>query len=147
MCGELEDDGPAALEDHLYTAFLAHTRALLAEQARHAGKDPESAAAYADKLFAAALMRARSDCEARDPEHRYQTLAVQPLVFARLAGFLASHLSLGEDPLRKVMEAMMHGYAEAEYLEPEHGHDHDEDEDHHHHHDHGHSHGGGHHHH
>jgi len=135
MCGELEDDGPAALEDHLYTAFLAHTRALLAEQARNAGQDQDAVAAYADKLFADALMRARSDCEARDPEQRYQTLAVQPLVFARLAGFLASHLSLGEDPLRKVMEAMMHGYAEAEYLEPEHGHHH------------GHSHGGGGHHH
>jgi len=146
MCGELEDDGPAALEDHLYTAFLAHARALLAEQARNAGRDPNSAAAYADKLFGDALMRARSDCEARDPELRYQTLAVQPLVFARLAGFLASHLSLGEDPLRKVMEAMMHGYAEAEYLEPEHGHDHDDEDEHDHHH-HGHSHGGGGHHH
>jgi hypothetical protein len=78
MCGELEDDGPAALEDHLYTAFLAHARALLAEQARNAGQDQDTAAAYADKLFGDALMRARSDCEARDPELRYQTLAVQP---------------------------------------------------------------------
>ena len=60
MCGELEDDGPAALEDHLYTAFLAHARALLAEQARNAGQDPGSAAAYADKLFDDALMRART---------------------------------------------------------------------------------------
>ena len=143
MCGELEDTGPAALEDHLYTAFLAHARALLAAQARRAGSDPDSAAVYADRLFADALMRSRKDCEARDPAERYATLAMQPLVFARLAGFLASHLSLGEDPLRRVMEAMMHGYSEAEHLEPEHGHDHDDDHDHDHDHHHGH---GGHHH-
>jgi hypothetical protein len=146
MCGENDEDGPAALEDNLYSAFLAHTRALLAEQKRRAGADPESAAAYADKLFADALMRSRKDCEAREPNERYTTLSLQPLVFARLAGFLASHLALHEDPLRRVMEAMMHGYAEAEHLEPEHGHDHD-DEDHDHDHDHHHHHGhGGHHH-
>ena len=55
------------------------------------------------------------------------TLAVQPLVFARLAGFLASHLALNEDPLRKLMEAMMHGYTEAEKLAPDHGHYHDDE--------------------
>jgi hypothetical protein len=51
---------------------------------------------------------------------------MQPLVFARLAGLMAGHLSLGDDPLRRVMEAMMHGYAEADSMEPDHGHDHDE---------------------
>ena len=62
-----------------------------------------------------------------DEAKRYDTLAMQPLVFARLAGFLASHLALGEDPLRKVMEAMMHGYTEAEKLAPDHGHYHDDE--------------------
>ncbi len=127
MCGE-EDEAPTSLEDNLYTAFLAHARALLSEHARLKGRDPESAAGYADALFAAALRRGRSDCEAREPAERYETMAMQSLVFARLAGFLASHLSLGEDPLRRVMEAMMHGYSEAEQLEREHGHDHEEDD-------------------
>jgi hypothetical protein len=68
---------------------------------------------------------------------------MQPLVFARLAGFLAAHASLQEDPLRKVVEALMLGYAEAERIQPYHGHDHDHDHDHDHshgHHHHGHDH-------
>jgi hypothetical protein len=136
MCGDVEEDGPGELEEHLFNAFLVHTRRLLAEQAKRKA-EPGSPSAYADKLFADALSRCQRDGEAAEPDKRYSALALQPLVFARLAGFLASHLALNEDPLRKVMEAMMHGYSEAERLEPDHGHDHD-----HHHddHDHGHSH-------
>ena len=127
MCGELDDDDAGQkLEDHLYTAFLAHARRLLAEQAR-TRVDPASAAAYADRLFADALNRCSRDCERLDPDKRYETMSIQPLVFARLAGFLASHLALNEDPLRKVMEAMMHGYSEAEKLAPDHGHAHDDE--------------------
>ena len=62
---------------------------------------------------------------------------------AYFAGFLAGHMSLQEDPLRKVMEALMLGYGEAEEMtaaDHEHGHSHDHDHDH----DHGHSHGHGH---
>ena len=75
MCGE-EDEAPTSLEDNLYTAFLAHARALLSEHARLKGRDPESAAGYADALFAAALRRGRSDCEAREPAERYETMAM-----------------------------------------------------------------------
>ena len=46
-------------------------------------------------------------------------MIAQPVVFARLAGFLAAHMSLGEDPLRRVMEALMLGYSEAEALDRE----------------------------
>jgi hypothetical protein len=102
MCGE-DEDGPSALEDHLYSTFLAHARV----------------------LFAAALTRARNDGEAAQEEDRYSRMAMQSLVFARLAGFMASHLALTDDPLRKVMEAMMHGYSEAEHMEHDHDHDHD----------------------
>jgi hypothetical protein len=49
---------------------------------------------------------------------------MQPLVFARLAGFLAAHASLSEDPLRKVIEALMMGYGEAEAMDRAHAHDH-----------------------
>ena len=41
------------------------------------------------------------------------------MVFARLAGFLAAHMALAEDPLRRVMEAMMLGYSEAEAMDRE----------------------------
>jgi len=126
MCGELDDDSGPKLEDHLYASFLAHARRLLADQARSKA-DPGSTAAYADRLFADALNRCSRDCERLDEDRRYETLAIQPLIFARLAGFLASHLALNEDPLRKVMEAMMHGYTEAEALAPDHGHDHDDE--------------------
>jgi hypothetical protein len=53
----------------------------------------------------------------------YERLAAQPVVFARLAGFLAGHLALHEDPLRKVMEALMEGYAEAEAMDRQRGQD------------------------
>ena len=59
------------------------------------------------------------DCEQAAAEHRYERLIAQPVVFARLAGFLAAHMSLGEDPLRRVMEAMMLGYSEAEAMDRE----------------------------
>jgi urease accessory protein UreE len=54
-------------------------------------------------------------------------------VLARLAGFLAGQVALNEDPMRKVMEALMHGYGEAE-SPPErdhhgHGHEHHHDHD------------------
>ena len=65
---------------------------------------------------------------------------MQSLVLARLAGFLAGHVALNEDPMRKVLEAVMLGYGEAEKppQRDHHGHDHDHDHDHDHHHDHPH---------
>ncbi len=127
MCGELDDDSPGRkLEDHLYLSFLAHTRRLLAEQAR-ARPDDAAPSAYADRLFSDALNRCSRDCERLDENSRYDTLAMQALVFARLAGFLASHVALNEDPMRKTMEALMHGYTEAEQLAPDHGHYHDDE--------------------
>ncbi len=121
MCGDDEDDSASRFEELLYTRFLGNVNALLSQGAgKRAGNDVIAAI---DKLFADCLTRARDDAEAADPDQQYEMLSMQPLVFARLAGFLAGHLSLQEDPLRKVMEAMMHGYAEAESIERG-GHDH-----------------------
>jgi hypothetical protein len=126
MCGELEDEGPSSAEDAHYNRFLMHARQVL--KAREGVAAPADAViASIDKLFTDALSRAVRDCEGAEGGRSYQTLSMQPLVFARLAGMLAGHLSIGEDPLRKVMEAMMHGYAEADSIEPDHGHDHDHD--------------------
>ena len=138
MCGDLEEE--QRFEEHLYGRFRLHARELLrgrsTAEARPSAKDLNT---YMDRLFADALSRCTRDGEQAEDGDAYRLLAAQPLVFARLAGFLAAHVSLQEDPLRKVMEALMHGYAEAEHIEPDHhGHDHDHDHDPHH--DHGHHH-------
>jgi hypothetical protein len=133
LCGDLEED--RSLEDMLYARFRSHATALLKDRT-NANARSNDIPAYMDGLFADALSRSLRDAEASEEGRRYALLAAQPVVFARLAGFLAAHASLQEDPLRKVMEALMHGYAEAEQIEPDHGHDHD-----HHHDDGGHGHG------
>ncbi len=140
MCGDVEEDGPSEVEERLYLRFLGHARALLAQYARAPQQPGNDLHAYMDKLFTDALSRSARDADSAEEGHHYERLAAQPLVFARLAGFLAAHMSLQEDPLRKVIEAMMLGYQEAEGMEPDHGHDHDHDHDHHHGHDHGHDH-------
>jgi hypothetical protein len=123
MCGDDDDNGSSRFEELLYTRFLASARALLAQQeARNPGRNDEVVATI-DKLFTDALSRAVKDTEGVGEDQQYAVLSMQPLVFARLAGFLAGHLSLQEDPLRKVMEAMMHGYSEAESIDRS-GHDH-----------------------
>jgi hypothetical protein len=105
------------------------------------GGEAQTVNSALDRLFADALSRSIRDQESLGEDKQYNLLSMQPLVFARLAGFLAAHASLQEDPLRKVIEALMLGYAEAEQIEPYHGHDHDHDHDHDHgHHHHGHDH-------
>ena len=118
MCGDLDDeDGESKLEAMLYQRFAAHTRALLAQ----AAVVPPSSdnALYLETLFSDALGRALKDCEQTPADGRYERLIAQPVVFARLAGFLAAHMSLGEDPLRRVVEALMLGYSEAEAMDRE----------------------------
>ena len=126
MCGDLdEDEEVARQEDQLYARFLAHARALL-KDAGSSQAPPADLAGYMEKLFNDALSRSVRDNVQTAEGQRYERLAVQPVVFARLAGLLAGHLSRGEDPLRKVMEALMLGYSEAETM--------DQEREHHHHH-------------
>jgi hypothetical protein len=140
MCGDLEDDNER-FEDQLYARFRLHARELLrGHEAGGSAPPAKDLNAYMDRLFGDALGRSLGDGEA-DEGGAYELLRLQPLVFARLAGFLAAHVSLQEDPLRKVMEALMHGYAEAEHIEIDHhGHDHDHGHEHGHAHHHGHDH-------
>ena len=143
MCGEVDEDGPSELEDRLHQRFLSHARALLAQYAKAPQQQGGDLHVYMDKLFTDALSRAARDADGAEEGQRYERLASQPLVFARLAGFLAAHMSLQEDPLRKVIEAMMLGYQEAESMaaaDHDHGHSHDHDHDHDHSHGHGHDH-------
>ncbi len=120
MCGDMDDDD-SEIEERLYARFRAHAQELLADPAP---QEPADLSQYLDKLFSDALSRSVRDGEQADAAQRYERLAMQPLVFARLAGFLAGHLALSEDPLRKVIEAMMMGYGEAEALDHAQAHDH-----------------------
>jgi hypothetical protein len=134
MCGDVDEES-GELEDALYARFLGHARALL-EQRANAESPSDDPYAYMDRLFADALGRCVRDADAAGEDARYRRLALQSLVFARLAGLLAGHLALDQEPLRKVIEALMRGYAEAAPAAAEHGHDHADDHDH----EHGHHH-------
>lgn len=119
MCGDLdEDEEVARLEDQLYARFVMHARDLL-KGAGASSAPPADLAGYMEKLFNDALSRSVRDNEETAEGQRYERLAVQPVVFARLAGLIAGHLSRGEDPLHKVLEALMLGYSEAESMDQE----------------------------
>ena len=131
MCGDLEPEN--RLADDLYQRFLVQSQAMLARPS--VGGELNR---YLDGLFNDLLQRCVRDCEQGGDESGYAQMAMQAQVLARLAGFLAGHVALNEDPMRKAMEALMLGYQEAE-APPErdhHGHDHSHG-DHHHGHHHG----------
>jgi hypothetical protein len=135
MCGELEEEGDQ--EEEFYDRFAQHARTFIASL-RTKGKSPDAVHAYLDRMFRELLSAASDPNRAPDEMSGYQRLAMEPLVFARLAGFIAAHVPLSEDPLRRVIEALMLGYSEGE-IELS-GHDHDHDAFHMHGHGHGHSH-------
>jgi len=122
MCGDLDEDA-SEIEERLYERFRAHAMALLNQQGS-APAQPADLNQYLDKLFSDGLSRSLRDGEQAEAAQRYDRLRMQPLVFARLAGFLAAHASLSEDPLRKVIEALMMGYGEAEAMDRGHDHSH-----------------------
>jgi hypothetical protein len=131
MCGEIEEDN--RLQADLVRRFQVHAGRA---PAPHAG-EPGSLNAYLDGLFADLLRRCEADLRALPDAEAYQRLAMQSVVLARLAGFLAGHVALNEDPLRKLIEAAMRGYAEADMPARVHDHHHHHGHDHPHHHDHG----------
>jgi hypothetical protein len=130
MCGDIEDEG-TRYEGDLYQRFLVHSRAVARAPAQ--GDDLN---AYLDRLFADLLKRCVADSQAGEAADGYRRMAMQSLVLGRLAGFLAGHVALNEDPMRKLMEATMLGYAEADAPPASHDHGHDHGHDH----DHGHGH-------
>jgi hypothetical protein len=137
MCGELEEEEARAEE--LYARFVAHAHSLL-HSLSHKGGKPDAFTAYLNGLFRDLLMRAADHTKAPEGVGGYDRLAMEPLVMARVAGFMAAHMPLHEDPMRRVLEALMTGYAEGEISLPSHDHDHDHEHGHDHDHGHGHSH-------
>ena len=126
MCGDLDEEDQ--FEGDLYQRFLVHSQAMLAKAP--AGGDDLNR--YLDDLFNDLLKRCVNDAEQVASPNAYRQVAMQSLVLARLAGFLAGHVALNEDPLRKLMEAVMLGYGEAESppVHEHHGHEHSHGRDH-----------------
>ena len=114
MCGDLEEED--RFEGDLYQRFLVHSSAMLAK----VPAGGEELNRYLDSLFNDLLKRCVKDAEQVASPNAYRQVAMQSLVLARLAGFLAGHVALNEDPLRKLMAVML-SYAEAE-SPPVHGH-------------------------
>ena len=135
MCGELEEESGAG--DQVHDRFVAHVHSFLAGMKGRRSSDPIHA--HLDRLFRELLSAVIDPNRAPEEMNGYQRIAMEPLVFARLAGFIAAHAPLSDDPLRRLIEALMLGYSEGEIAVPQghdHGHDHfhGHDHDHHHHH-------------
>ena len=126
MCGEIDEEGKA--EADLLQRFLLRAGATVnrANTARDAVN--QNLNAYLDQLFADVLKRCTDDLSNTDPAEAYRRLAMQSAVMARLSGYLAGHAALNEDPLRRVMEASLLGYGEADPVARgpanDHGHSH-----------------------
>jgi hypothetical protein len=134
MCGELEEE--VSPDEEIYNRYVAHVHAFLAGM-KGKGKGADAVHAHLDRLFRGLLLETVDERKAPESMSGYQRMSMEPLVFARLAGFIAAHVPLSEDPLRRLMEALMLGYSEGEIaLAQDHDHDHDHDPFH----DHGHGH-------
>jgi hypothetical protein len=120
MCGDLDEDNER--EQKLLARLLQHGKAVLAQHGANAGDGDLDR--YLDALFCDLLSRSLRDLEQVDGTDRSDRFAMQPLVLARLAGFLAAHLPASEEPQRRVIEALMLGYSEAEQMEQGSGHSH-----------------------
>lgn len=129
MCGDLETDESRAEE--FYTRFVDHTRSFLAAMnAENAGATTSELHDYLDALFQRTLTAATEYGEVPEGISGYERLRMEPLVYARLAGFMAAHQPLEEDPMRRLIDAVMMGYEEGEEIMSEgdhyhaHGHTH-----------------------
>ncbi len=126
MCGEIEEEG--TVEADLLQRFLLRSGATVSRASAAGEGFKPGLNAYLDQLFADVLKRCVDDVGNAEPAEAYRRLAMQSAVMARLAGYLAGHAALNEDPLRRVMEATMLGYGEADPITRrpanDHGHSH-----------------------
>ena len=116
MCGEIDDEGSAksGAEAELLQRFLLRGGALLARRVADDGMAGDGMNAYLDALFADVIKRCVDDVQSATGADAARRLALQSVVLARAAGFLAGHAALNDDPLRRVIEATMLGYGEAD---------------------------------
>lgn len=141
MCGEFEEED--LLDEQLFNRFLtlAKTFGVRPEPGNKKSdlnlNDSEDRRVYMEQLFKAGLTRVTNDAQhiPQDGDHM-DAVAIQAVVFGRLAGFLAGQLPPESSIMKASMESFLDGYNEA--LEKNKALV--EEEGHHHHHHHGHSH-------
>ncbi len=113
MCGDLETD--ETLLEEFYARFVEDVRAFLADAERSDNQEDGNALyRYLEELFRSMLTTVADPQSAPAETSGYDRLCMEPLVYARLAGFMAAHQPLEDDPMRRLMEAIMTGYAEGE---------------------------------
>lgn len=142
MCGEFEEDD--LLDDQLFTRFISLVSQFDVVPDSEKKKSSidlgasEDRRQYMDELFRAGLMRSANDAKhiPEDGDHM-DAIAIQSVVFGRLAGFLAAQLPPESNVMKAAMESFLEGYSEAQDKNAVL----DADDHHHHHgHHHGHSH-------
>lgn len=112
---DIEEDEPLAEE--FYLRFTEHAQVFLSKLTMPSGHGDETQLyAYLDALFRTALKSAAEPEDAPENVSGFERLRMEPLVYARLAGFMAAHQPIEEDPLRRLIEALMTGYAEGEEM-------------------------------
>lgn len=114
MCGDIESEESRA--EAFYDRFVDRAQAFLAALRAETTARPDDDAlhAYLNALFDDRLEAAAAIDNAPAGVSGYERLSMEPLVYARLAGFMAAHQPLEDDPLRRLIEALMTGYAEGE---------------------------------
>jgi len=114
MCGDLESD--ESLAEEFYARFVDDARSFLARTADEVGGDGDPLYAYLDSLFRDTLSAAARPENGPAELSGFDRLCMEPLVYARLAGFMAAHQPLEDDPMRRLIDAIMTGYEEGEAI-------------------------------
>jgi hypothetical protein len=115
MCGDLETD--ESLAEEFYSRFREHARQFLAKLTTQTRRGEASQLyAHLDALLRRELAAAANPDGAPEAVSGYERLRMEPLVYARIAGFMAAHQPLDEDPLKRLIEALMTGYSEGEAI-------------------------------
>jgi hypothetical protein len=113
MCGEFDTD--ESIAEELYARFVDSVRAFLAELGNEPSPDPgHPLYRYLDTLFHETIAAAAKPAATPTDISDFDRFCMETLVYARIAGFMAAHQPLEEDPMRRLMEAVMTGYAEGE---------------------------------
>ena len=112
MCGDIESDETLA-EDY-YQRFVERTQKFLSSTKTDNSNTTDNLYNYLDNLFRQTLSATTNCDETNNAITGYERISMEPLVYARIAGFIAAHQPIQDDPLRNLIEALLTGYAEGE---------------------------------
>ena len=107
-----------------YHSFLLQSLALIDHEDQHLSSLSDALEKRAQAVFSDFLSSTVFICEQSDDETRDRLLDIQPVVFARAAGFLARFCRLEENIWPNLMTQILRGYKDAETEIEPHEHDH-----------------------